>query len=59
MDLNDVDFEGDRNELDEETLLKDLENGMDFEFFEKQRANDERRIVYIHAEALFEKWIKL
>jgi hypothetical protein len=57
MDVNDIDFDGDRNDFDQGELFKDLDNIMDFEFFEKQRANDERRIVYAHAEQIFEKLV--
>lgn len=56
MDVNEIDFEGDRNDFDQEAFFKDLENGIDFEFFEQQRANDERRTVYLHTEAIFEKF---
>jgi len=68
MDVNDIDFEGDRNDFDQDELLKDFDqdellkdfdNLMDFEFFEKQRANDERRIVYSHAEQIFERFVQL
>jgi hypothetical protein len=58
MDVNDIDFDGDRNDLDlGELSPSDLDNLMDFEFFEKQRANDEKRIVYLHAEQIFEKLV--
>ena len=59
IDVNDIDFEGDRNDFDQDELLKDFDNLMDFEFFEKQRANDERRIVYSHAEQVFERFVQL
>lgn len=39
-------------ELDEETAQN---NYIDYEFFEEQRANRERRLVYQQAEGLFEK----
>jgi hypothetical protein len=33
------------------------ENQIDFEFFEEQRANHERRSVYQHAQGVFEKYV--
>ena len=44
LDTNDLDGEIDENQID-------------FEFFEEQRANHERRSLYQHAQGVFEKFV--
>lgn len=44
----------DTNELDGDN---ERSNVIDLEFFEEQRANNERRSIYQHVQGLFEKYV--